>query len=85
MASLHKNRRTTLERIEKFVSRLYFTDVNLYGRIYPTQEPVGMIVAATVTYLLLYLLLKIILIARCITLGLTCRKALEINSLHRNN
>jgi alpha-mannosidase len=41
MASLHKNRRTTLERIEKFVSRIYFTDVNLYGRIYPHQENVG--------------------------------------------
>ena len=41
MASLHKNRRTTLERIEKFVSRIYFTDVNLYGRIYPQQENVG--------------------------------------------
>ncbi|XP_046643053.1 alpha-mannosidase 2C1-like [Daphnia pulicaria] len=40
MASLHKNRRTTLERIEKFVSRIYFTDVNLYGRIYPHQENV---------------------------------------------
>lgn len=41
MASLHKNRRTTLERIEKFVSRVYFTDVNLYGRIYPQQDNVG--------------------------------------------
>lgn len=40
MASLHKNRRTTLERIEKFVSRVYFTDVNLYGRIYPQQDNV---------------------------------------------
>lgn len=35
MASLVKNRRTTLERIEKFISPLYFTDINLYGRLYP--------------------------------------------------
>ena len=41
MASLHKNRRTTLERIEKFISRLYFTDVNLFGRLYPYKESVG--------------------------------------------
>ena len=39
--AMHKNRRTTLERIEKFISRIYFTDVNLYGRIYPQQENVG--------------------------------------------
>ncbi|GIY33126.1 hypothetical protein CEXT_516431 [Caerostris extrusa] len=35
MASLTKNYRTTLERIEKFISPLYFIDVNLYGRQYP--------------------------------------------------
>nr|CAG4651772.1 EOG090X04YD [Triops cancriformis] len=33
-ASMHKNLRTTVERIEKFVSPLYFTDVNLYGKLY---------------------------------------------------
>ena len=27
-----KHRRTTLERAEKFISKDYFTDVNLYGR-----------------------------------------------------
>ena len=41
MASLHKNRRTTLERIEKFTSRIYFSDVNLCSRIYPLQESIG--------------------------------------------
>ena len=40
-ASLHKHRRTTLERIEKFISTRYFTDVNLYGRLYPLSAPVG--------------------------------------------
>ena len=39
--AMHKNRRTTLERVEKFISRTYFTDVNLFGRIYPQQENVG--------------------------------------------
>lgn len=38
MASLFKNKRTTLERVEKFVSPLYFTDVNLYGRVYPESK-----------------------------------------------
>ncbi|XP_015920065.1 alpha-mannosidase 2C1 [Parasteatoda tepidariorum] len=37
MASLTKNRRATLERIEKFISPLYFTDINLYGRQYPQK------------------------------------------------
>lgn len=37
MASLTKNRRTTLERIEKFISPLYFTDINLHGRLYPQK------------------------------------------------
>lgn len=37
MASLTKNRRTTLERIEKFISDKYFTDVNIYGRQYPQK------------------------------------------------
>lgn len=27
-----KHKRTTLERIEKFISSLYFKDVNLFGR-----------------------------------------------------
>ncbi|KAH9368692.1 hypothetical protein HPB48_004711 [Haemaphysalis longicornis] len=34
MASMFKNKRCTLERAEKFVSPVYFTDVNLYGKIY---------------------------------------------------
>ncbi|XP_075750100.1 alpha-mannosidase 2C1 isoform X1 [Rhipicephalus microplus] len=38
MASLFKNKRSTLERVEKFVSPVYFTDVNLYGRIYPEAK-----------------------------------------------
>ncbi|KAL4232509.1 hypothetical protein ACF0H5_007201 [Mactra antiquata] len=38
-----KHRRTTLERAEKFISNLYFTDVNLYGRLYPKQCEASMI------------------------------------------
>ncbi|XP_013784457.2 alpha-mannosidase 2C1-like [Limulus polyphemus] len=34
MASMFKNKRTTLERVEKFISPLYFTDANLYGKLY---------------------------------------------------
>lgn len=34
MASMFKNKRCTLERAEKLISPLYFTDVNLYGKIY---------------------------------------------------
>ena len=49
MASLHKNRRTTLERIEKFISRIYFTDVNLFGRIYPNQQEIGDTVVESTT------------------------------------
>ncbi|ELU16163.1 hypothetical protein CAPTEDRAFT_182455 [Capitella teleta] len=33
-----KNRRTTFERIEKFISPIYFTDCNLYGRLYPLKS-----------------------------------------------
>ncbi|XP_013387197.1 alpha-mannosidase 2C1 isoform X1 [Lingula anatina] len=32
-----KNKRTTLERIDKFISPIYFTDVNLRGRLYPLK------------------------------------------------
>ena len=78
--SLHKNRRTTLERIEKFISRLYFTDVNLYGRIYPTQEPVG---KKTYTFKKLLIVIwcwRVFILRlkvtycffRCFTLALTC-------------
>ncbi|KAG9489498.1 hypothetical protein GDO78_005466 [Eleutherodactylus coqui] len=35
-----KNRRTTLERVEKFISELYFTDCNLWGRLYGATCPV---------------------------------------------
>lgn len=38
MASLYKNKRCTLERAEKFVSPVYFTDVNLYGKVYPETK-----------------------------------------------
>ena len=43
VASLTKNRRTTLERIEKALSPDYFTDVNLFGRLYSTSVPVKQI------------------------------------------
>uniref|UniRef100_A0A4W3H218 Uncharacterized protein n=3 Tax=Callorhinchus milii TaxID=7868 RepID=A0A4W3H218_CALMI len=39
-AFVAKNRRTTLERAEKFVSPLYFTDVNLRGRLFGARCPV---------------------------------------------
>ncbi|GAB1610945.1 alpha-mannosidase 2C1-like [Argonauta hians] len=35
-----KHKRTTMERIEKFISPIYFTDVNLYGRLYPKRKPI---------------------------------------------
>ncbi|XP_056428565.1 alpha-mannosidase 2C1 [Hyla sarda] len=35
-----KNKRTTLERVEKFISELYFTDCNLRGRLYGSTCPV---------------------------------------------
>nr|CAB3263608.1 alpha-mannosidase 2C1 [Phallusia mammillata] len=38
-----KHRRSTLERIEKFISQHYFTDVNLYGRIYKSKKTVDAI------------------------------------------
>ncbi|KAL5009992.1 hypothetical protein ScPMuIL_012297 [Solemya velum] len=34
-----KNRRTTLERVEKFISPTYFTDVNLRGKLYKKTAP----------------------------------------------
>ncbi|KAI8506798.1 Alpha-mannosidase 2C1 [Branchiostoma belcheri] len=40
MAVVAKNRRATLERVEKFISNIYFTDVNLRGRLYPKKAPV---------------------------------------------
>nr|XP_033776797.1 alpha-mannosidase 2C1 [Geotrypetes seraphini] len=36
-----KNRRTTLERVEKFISEVYFTDCNLRGRLFGATCPVG--------------------------------------------
>ncbi|XP_056655115.1 alpha-mannosidase 2C1 isoform X6 [Monodelphis domestica] len=35
-----KHRRTTLERVEKFLSSCYFTDCNLWGRLYGDSYPV---------------------------------------------
>ncbi|OQV19664.1 Alpha-mannosidase 2C1 [Hypsibius exemplaris] len=40
VASLTKNRRTTLERVEKFLSKEYFVDVNLYGRLYRQSQDI---------------------------------------------
>jgi alpha-mannosidase len=37
---VQKHNRCTLERIEKFISDVYFTDVNLRGRLYPRRVPV---------------------------------------------
>ncbi|XP_069185625.1 alpha-mannosidase 2C1 isoform X1 [Procambarus clarkii] len=39
-ASMHKHRRTTLERIEKYVSDQHFEDVNLYGKLYPFSKEI---------------------------------------------
>uniref|UniRef100_A0A8D0GUW2 Glycoside hydrolase family 38 central domain-containing protein n=1 Tax=Sphenodon punctatus TaxID=8508 RepID=A0A8D0GUW2_SPHPU len=36
-----KHRRTTLERVEKFVSELYFTDCNLRGRLFGDTHPLA--------------------------------------------
>ncbi|KAK3724930.1 hypothetical protein QZH41_005689 [Actinostola sp. cb2023] len=38
-----KNWRCTLERAEKFISNQFFTDVNLYSRLYPKSKPVSSI------------------------------------------
>ncbi|XP_069480651.1 alpha-mannosidase 2C1 isoform X2 [Ambystoma mexicanum] len=35
-----KNRRTTLERVEKFISETYWTDCNLRGRLFGATRPV---------------------------------------------
>lgn len=35
-----KNKRCTFERAEKFISSLYFTDCNLYGKLFPEKHPV---------------------------------------------
>lgn len=42
-ASLHKHRRTTLERLEKYISDTYFTDVNLRGKLYPFKKNISKI------------------------------------------
>ena len=41
VCSLTKNRRTTSERIDKFLSKDYFVDVNLYGKLYPARAPLA--------------------------------------------
>ncbi|XP_059170192.1 alpha-mannosidase 2C1-like [Physella acuta] len=38
-----KHKRTTLERAEKFISTLYFTDVNLRGKLYKERAPLSSI------------------------------------------
>lgn len=43
IASQTKNRRTTLERVEKFLSKEYFTDVNLHGKLYSSTAPLSSI------------------------------------------
>lgn len=35
-----KHKRTTLERAEKFISPIYFTDCNLFGKCYPKQSAI---------------------------------------------
>lgn len=41
--SVMKHKRTTFERAEKFVSSMYFKDINLHGRLYPKVQPVDSI------------------------------------------
>lgn len=41
--SLFKHRKTTLERIDKFISDIYFTDVNLHGKIIQERRPIDFI------------------------------------------
>lgn len=43
-----KSRRATQERIEKFISDSYFTDVNLYGRLYTHVSPLDSLLHAAV-------------------------------------
>ncbi|XP_077973179.1 alpha-mannosidase 2C1-like [Styela clava] len=38
-----KHRRTTLGRVDKFLSPIYFTDVNIFGRLYQRHAPVMLI------------------------------------------
>uniref|UniRef100_T1IQW1 alpha-mannosidase n=1 Tax=Strigamia maritima TaxID=126957 RepID=T1IQW1_STRMM len=40
MASLFKHKRTTLERAEKYISTIEWTDCNLTSRLYPNRQPV---------------------------------------------
>ncbi|KAM4675500.1 alpha-mannosidase 2C1 [Discoglossus pictus] len=40
---VQKNRRATLERIEKFISNIYFTDCNLHGKLFGATCPVDSI------------------------------------------
>lgn len=40
IAPLFKNERTTLERVEKFISNGLFLDCNLRGRLYSRAYPV---------------------------------------------
>lgn len=42
-APIFKHERTTLERLEKFVSKLYFTDYNLQGRLYGEEKELNQI------------------------------------------
>lgn len=39
VASFNKNKRITLERVEKFIGKDYFADVSLFGKIYPVRQP----------------------------------------------
>ncbi|NP_001090678.1 alpha-mannosidase 2C1 [Xenopus tropicalis] len=40
---VQKNRRTTLERVEKFISEIYFTDCNLRGKLFGATCPLDSI------------------------------------------
>ena len=40
VASQHKHWRTTLERLEKYISHNLFKDVNLQSKLYPKAKPV---------------------------------------------
>lgn len=47
VASLHKHRRTTLERIEKYISHNQFKDINLRSKLFPEAKEVDSMLTLT--------------------------------------
>ena len=62
----HKQRRITKERLEKFVSKDYFVDANIYGQIYGMRRPLTSITTCAVPDRIPLLSLKYLLKHRCL-------------------